>query len=436
MKRNNIKLFSGEKGENYLFPFILITSLFFLWGCAHSLLDVLNSHFQEILHISKAKSALVQFSLYGGYFVMGIPAGLFIKKYGYKRGIITGLLLFCVGAFLFYPATYLKTFLSFLIPLFVIACGLTCLETAANPYTTILGPKQSAARRINLAQSFNGLGWVLGPLFGGALIFSGGDPFEVLSFPYIIIGFTVLFIAMFFIITPLPVIAEDNVQTERLENQGKGAYKDLIRHPLFVFAVIAQFFYVAGQTGIGSFFINYVLEVEPDYNHLEASQMLAIGGMGLFMIGRMSGSYMMKRIDAKSLLTIYAAVNIVLMIVVMLGLGMLSVVCLFLSYFFMSIMFPTIFALGISDMGIYREKASSILVMCVAGGAVVPMLMGYIADISSMTVGFVVPLICFGVVLAFGLSKKSNKIEKVERYIDIVQDVNTHAVYKRKEERT
>ncbi len=156
-------MFSGKQGQNYLFPFILVTSLFFLWGgFAHALLDVLNAHFQEILQISKARSALVQFALYGGYFVMGIPAGLIIKKYGYKKGIVFGLLVFAVGAFLFYPATLIKTFYPFLVALFVIACGLTCLETAANPYTTVLGPTESGARRINLAQSFNGLGWILG----------------------------------------------------------------------------------------------------------------------------------------------------------------------------------------------------------------------------------------------------------------------------------
>jgi FHS family L-fucose permease-like MFS transporter len=399
-------LFRGKNGENYLFPFIMVTSLFLMWGFAHSLLDVLNKHFQDILHISKAVSGLVQFSLYGGYFVMGIPAGLFIKRFGYKKGIVAGLLLFSLGAFLFYPATLIKTFPPFLIALFVIACGLTCLETAANPYTTVLGPKHSAARRINFAQSFNGLGWILGPLVGGALIFSGGDPFAVMARPYMVISLVVLILAMVFIKMPLPVIVEENKDENGV--QVKGSYKDLLKHPLFIFAVAAQFFYVAAQTGIGSFFINYVIEVQPDVSQLEASRLLALGGMGLFMVGRMSGSYIMKAISPKKLLALCAAVNVVLMIVVMMGLGMVSVVCLFGSYLFMSIMFPTIFALGISDMGDNRERASSVLVMCVVGGAIVPMLMGFIADISSMTIGFVVPLICFLVIMMFGLSKAKN----------------------------
>lgn len=405
MKTN--AMFKGKNGQNYLFPFILVTSLFFLWGFAHALLDVLNAHFQEILQISKAKSALVQLSLYGGYFVMGIPAGLLIKRYGYKRGIVFGLLVFAVGSFLFYPATLMKTFSPFLIALFVIACGLTCLETAANPYTTVLGPKQSGARRINLAQSFNGLGWILGPLVGGMFIFSDeGDPFGDLAKPYIGIGIIVLLIAVLFIRTDLPQIeAEDEAVGEE---KAKSKYKYLLKHPLFIFAVIAQFFYVAGQTGIGSFFINYVSEVRPDITHLQASRMLGFGGMGMFMIGRISGSYIMKFFNPKKLLAIYAAINILLMVVVVMGLGMKSVICLFASYFFMSIMYPTIFAIGINGLKENTEKGSSLIVMAVAGGAVVPMLMGYIADISSMTTGFIVPLVCFIVILAFGLSKLRN----------------------------
>ncbi|WP_165042580.1 sugar MFS transporter [Dysgonomonas sp. ZJ709] len=416
MTENNTKgssMFRGKEGQNYLFPFILVCSLFFLWGFAHALLDVLNAHFQEILQISKARSALVQFALYGGYFVMGIPAGLIIKKYGYKKGIVFGLLVFAIGAFLFYPATLIRTFLPFLIALFVIACGLTCLETAANPYTTVLGPSKSGARRINLAQSFNGLGWILGPLVGGLLLFSDeGDPFAALATPYIGIGIVVLLIAVLFVRTPLPQISageDDSLSTEEAAQLNKRSrFRDLLKHPLFIFAVIAQFFYVAGQTGIGSFFINYVIEVRPDISHLQASQILAFGGMGLFMVGRISGSYIMKYFNPKKLLAIYALINVLLMVVVVMGLGMISVVCLFVSYFFMSIMYPTIFAVGISGLKENTEKGSSLIVMAVAGGAVIPMLMGRIADISSMTTGFIVPLVCFVVIFIFGLSKMKN----------------------------
>lgn len=411
MKQTNrpTSLFKGKEGQNYLFPFILVTSLFFMWGFAHALLDVLNAHFQEILNISKAKSALVQFALYGGYFVMGIPAGLILKRFGYKKGIVFGLMLFAIGAFLFYPATLIRTFAPFLFALFVIACGLTCLEAAANPYTTVLGPPESGARRINLAQSFNGLGWILGPLLGGLFIFSGeGDPFTSLAKPYIGIGVLVLLIAVLFIRTPLPQIQSETNDSVQQTADGKSTYKDLLKHRLFIFAVIAQFFYVAGQTGIGSYFINYVVEVRPDISHLQASQILAFGGMGLFMIGRLTGSFFMKFIEPKKLLTFYAAANVILMFVVMMGCGMASVICLFTSYFFMSIMYPTIFAMGINGLGRNVEKGSSIIVMSVAGGAVVPMIMGYIADLHAMTTGFIVPMLCFVVIFIFGLSKLKN----------------------------
>ena len=250
------------------------------------------------------------------------------------------------------------------------------------------------------------MGWVLGPLLGGALIFGSGDPFAVMARPYMIISLVVFIMALVFIKTPLPVIS--NQVTTTGQQAQKGSYRDLPKHHLLVFAVVAQFFYVAAQTGIGSFFINYVIEVQPNVSHLEASRLLALGGMGLFMVGRMFGSYIMRAIPPKKLLSICAGVCVLLMIVVMLGLGVVSVVCLFCSYLFMSIMFPTIFALGISDMGDNRERASSILVMCVVGGALVPMFMGFIADFSSMTVAFVVPLICFIVIWLFGLSKVKN----------------------------
>ena len=193
-----------------------------------------------------------------------------------------------------------------------------------------------------------------------------------------------------------------------MTTKAKSRYKDLLKHPLFIFAVVAQFFYVAGQTGIGSFFINYVIEVRPDISHLEASQILAFGGMGMFMVGRISGSYMMKFFNPKKLLAVYSVMNVLLMIVVVMGLGMISVVCLFASYFFMSIMYPTIFAIGINGLKENTEKGSSLIVMAVAGGAVIPMLMGHIADLYSMAAGFIIPLVCFAVIFAFGVSKLKN----------------------------
>lgn len=396
-------------GANYLVPFVLVTSLFFLWGFAHSLLDVLNKHFQDILGISRAESGLVQAALYGGYLIMAIPAGLIMSKFGYKKGIILGLMLFAIGAFLFYPAaTHIQTFSSFLICLFIIACGLTCLETAANPYTTVLGPPESAAQRINLSQSFNGLGWIVGPLIGGLVIFGGaeGDQFSSLAIPYVGVGVLVLLVAIFFIRTPLPEIIErvnchSATEGASVDHSGK---ESLIKHRHFILAVAAQFFYVAAQTGVNSFFINYVTEEIPSITNQNASLILSFGGMGLFMLGRLTGSIIMRYIRPNLLLAGYAIANFILIFTVIVGLGWISIVSLFVSYFFMSIMFPTIFALGIRDLGSLTKKASSYIVMGVAGGAICPMLMGYIADVThSMAVGFTIPLGCFAFIAAYGI---------------------------------
>lgn len=270
MKKKRVSLIKSPDGTSYLIPFMLITSLFLLWGFAHGLLDVLNKHFQNILHVSKAQSGFVQFSLYIGYFAMAIPAGLIMKRFGYKKGIIFGLLLFATGAFLFYPAAKFELFWPFLMALFIIACGLTLLETAANPYSTVLGPKESASQRINFSQSFNGLGWILGPLIGGLLIFgadkTGGSKFDSLLTPYMLIGGIVLVVAVAFIFTPLPEIKEKATQ----EQEENPPMRMLLKHPFFILAVAAQFAYVAGQTGVNSFFINYVTEELPNVQNPEA----------------------------------------------------------------------------------------------------------------------------------------------------------------------
>lgn len=425
-KKNKTSLIKSADGANYLLPFVLISSLFLLWGFAHGLLDVLNKHFQDILKVSRAESGFVQFSLYIGYFVMAIPAGLIMKRFGYKRGILLGLTLFSLGAFLFYPVAQIGTFVPFLIALFIIACGLACLETAANPYSTVLGPPEYAARRINISQSFNGLGWILGPLIGGLLVL-GGDKkegagkFDSLITPYMLVGCVVIVVGLVFAFTRLPQI-ERKSESEASENP---PLKNLLKHPLFILAVAAQFLYVAAQTGINSFFINYVTEEMPDVlgpvsnimSHLggfgrffmpdnaaqAASLILAFGGMGSFWIGRLAGSYLMKYIAAQKLLTFYAIANTLLTVLVLMGLGWTSVIALFSTYFFMSIMFPTIFALGISDLGPLTEKGSSFLVMAVAGGAFCPPLMGAIADSSGMSIAFIIPMVCFAFIAWYSI---------------------------------
>ena len=401
-KQKKQLLVAAPGGKSYLVPFILITSLFLLWGFAHGLLDVLNKHFQGVFTMTKAESGLVQFSTYIAYFLMALPAGAFMKRYGYRKGIIMGLLLFAIGAFGFIPAAFLHSATPFLIALFVIACGLCILETAANPYSTILGPSASAAQRLNLSQSFNGLGWILGPLVGGLLIFgaSEGDSMA-LTKPYILVGGIVLFVALLFFFTKLPEIKPEEEEEVTAIVEEKPA-ASLWKRRQFVRSVVAQFCYCAAQTGIFGFFINYVTEMDPGISNLRASRILAFGGMALFMIGRLSGSFTMKWLAPGRLLTWYSLLSAVCMALVVASVGTLSLYALYLSIFFMSIMFPTIFALGLEGMGVYTKKASSYIVMGVAGGAFSPMLMGYIGE-ENMALGFIVPLIAFLYILYFAI---------------------------------
>lgn len=404
-KQKKQSLVAAPGGKSYLVPFILITSLFLLWGFAHGLLDVLNKHFQGVFTMTKAESGLVQFSTYIAYFLMALPAGAFMKRYGYRKGIIMGLLLFAIGAFGFIPAAFLHSATPFLIALFVIACGLCILETAANPYSTILGPSASAAQRLNLSQSFNGLGWILGPLVGGLLIFgaSEGDSMA-LTKPYILVGGIVLFVALLFFFTKLPEIKPEEEEEVTAIVEEKPA-ASIWKRRQFVRSVVAQFCYCAAQTGIFGFFINYVTEMDPGISNLRASRILAFGGMALFMIGRLSGSFTMKWLAPGRLLTWYSLLSAVCMALVVASVGTLSLYALYLSFFFMSIMFPTIFALGLEGMGVYTKKASSYIVMGVAGGAFSPMLMGYIGE-ENMALGFIVPLIAFLYILYFAIKCK------------------------------
>lgn len=390
-------LFRTADGKNYLWPFVLVTSLFFLWGLAHSILDVLNKHFQETMEgVGKTESALVQAVMYGGYFVMALPAGQIIKRYGYRAGVITGLLLYGIGALLFIPGGQLLSFPFFLFSLFVIGCGLTCLETSANPYVTVLGNAEGAARRINLSQSFNGLGWIVGPLIGGHFAFAVGADKGSIAIPYAIIGVVVLCVALVFAQVKLPEVQADGVA----QAESAHATDSLWQHRNFVYGLIALFLYVAAQTGINSFFINYVTE-HASVSNVNASLLLGFGGMGLFMVGRMGGSWLMLRVRAERVL-LYCAVGATLAMAVLLsGAGVAGVAAFMLCYLCESIMFPTIFALALKGVGQHTKRASSFLIMSIVGGAVAPVLMGLIADHASMAMAFIVPLCCFVVIAAY-----------------------------------
>lgn len=398
MERNG--LVRTKEGRSFLLPFILITSLFFLWGFAHSILDVLNKHFQDTMEITRTRSALIQAVVYGGYFIMALPAGNIIRRFGYRAGVLTGLVLYGVGALLFIPGGRIGSFEFFLFSLFVIGCGLTCLETAANPYVTVLGDPEGSERRLNLAQSFNGLGWICGPLVGGFFLFAGGGD---VSTPYAIIGCIVLAVALVFARVKLPEIGDTPAPRMKEEStDSRGLWKE----GTFTFGLVALFLYVAAQTGINSFFINYATETAGISAH-EASVWLSFGGMGLFMAGRMGGSWLMRSVRAEKVLTACAVGAVASMAAVILlpgKAGWYGLLCCFLCE---SIMFPTIFALALRKTGSNTKRASSFLIMSIVGGAIAPILMGAIADTSSMAAGFSVPLVCFIVIAVYAYRYKS-----------------------------
>jgi fucose permease len=577
-------LFRMADGRNYALLFLLVTSLFLLWGVCNGMIDILNKHFQDSLHISKMQSALVQFANYMGYFFMAIPSGILARRFGYKGAIIIGLALVAAGAFWFIPATHIGTYWSFLLGLFILAAGLTCLETVANPYTTVLGPKESSAVRINLAQSGNGVGWMIGPVLGGFFVLSATSEANTsnadLYKPYLIIAIVVTLLTFVFVFAKVPDLkAEEECKVEG--GPSKIAVKPLFKRWHFILAVAAQFFYVAAQTGIFSFFINYMatdtptlgqnsanklqtvigalplptkvnmtypaamfsagditnisafaakLQNDPDVKTRPVSQfiwsqfstnqsflaapsiitlvskldapasveelatnldteltkqknavlvkgfnqilqtnllfdtvrfagvvvpedirkaivenpggeklvrlnrslleatyssdniarnsflqspryritdqgggrLLSLCAFGLFLLGRFTGSYALRLCKAQSMLALYSIANVLMMVLVMFPLGWVSVTGLFLSFFFMSITYPTIFALGIHGLGEQTKKASSFIVMAIVGGAIMPLFMGWLADNWGMRFGFLMPLICFVVIALYG----------------------------------
>ena len=384
--------------KEYLLPFILVTSLFFMWGFARAILDVLNKHFQEAMGISLAHSAMIQVMFYLGYFIMAIPAGLFIARNGYRKGVVFGLLLFGIGSLLFIPGEYYMSFNFFLFSLFVIACGLVFLETAANPYMTELGDRATAASRLNLAQSFNGLGCACAPLLVGMMLFSEGQEAN-LSFPYMIMGIVVLVVALIFSRVNLPEIvhAEDATQAETSENK-KGVWSN----KLFVFGISALFCYEIAEISINSFFINYVVD-DGWMNALDAAKLLSIAGLGLFMFGRFAGSWIMRYVRAEKYLLICAVGTVASTALVVMNLGVISFVSLILIYLFEAIMFPTIFAVSLRGLGNHTKRASSYLMMTPIGGAVGPLMMGYVGDMTSMSFSFIIPLVSYTVVLLYAL---------------------------------
>jgi FHS family L-fucose permease-like MFS transporter len=521
MEKTKKGLFTTEDGRNHVFIFFLVALLFTLWAVGNSLIDTMDKHFQDYYHLTKADSANVQFSHYLGYFFMALPAGWFIHKLGYKWGIILGLSLAALGCLWFYPATKIDGFWAVLLGVCLVAMGFSFLETVANPYTTVLGNPKYAASRINLAQSFNAIGWPIAPYIGGLYFYHSDATLnaqqnaeiahKTMWIPYVALAVIILVLIVAFLKSKMPDVVEDDhskdnpeegagrvdvfgqqnrlstvllyvcaimfsfalgmifrffvqlfyMDRETLANpeamftlnhlltrvfyivtgivgmasiifitmkRGKLIHKDsLWSAPHFTGATISQFLYVAAQAGIFSFFINYMVEEVPALSESLKSSFFIGGDNGsilrdgawfltekgatslmswmafpLFLLGRFTGSFILRVTKAHNMLGLYAFINVILMFVIVAKLGWISVIAVFLSFFFMSIMFPTIFSLGIFGLGEKSKLASSFIVMAIMGGAVLPKVMGAIADVDGMSAGYVVPAVCFMVIALYG----------------------------------
>ncbi|HET6768570.1 MAG TPA: L-fucose:H+ symporter permease [Chitinophagaceae bacterium] len=408
----------NQTRNSFLFAFILVTSLFFLWAFLHNTNPILIPHLKKACQLSDTQSSFIDLAVYFGYFLIAIPAGLVMHKYGYKRGIIIGLGLYAAGALLFIPSASARSYTLFLAALFILAAGATFLETVANPYISILGPKETSEQRLNFAQSFNGVGAFVAPIIGGKFILSGVEhtkeelnqmasngtlnaylqsEADTVKIPYLIIAAVVVIVTIGFLFTKLPEIKESDSADAHT-----GFSLKVLRHSHVRWAVIAQFFYVGAQVGVGSFFIRFSKQVM-DLPEKQAAYWWGYIAMVGFMAGRFAGTFLMKYIRPQKLLLIYALINILLLVLALNTNGKLAVYAVMAVPFFMSIMFPTIFALGIKELGEETKMASSLLVMSIVGGALAPVLMGGISDMTgSMQKAYIIPLLCFIAVAWFG----------------------------------
>lgn len=396
--------------SSHLVPFVLVTFLFFLWGIPNNLTDVLIRQFMKSFAISRFEAALVQSAQFTGYFIMAMPAGFFMRKFGYKSGFVVGLLLFGFGTFLFWPAAIVAKYWFFLLALLIIGSGLSFLETASNPFIAQVGDPASSERRLNFSQAFNPIGAITGVLIGTVFIFSGveltsqqidalkaqhlyntylhSETLRVVK-PYLALGALAIFWAMLILRTKFPAI-----QSEHEESGGHGHFRELFRFPYFWMAVVAQFLYVGAQVGTWSYFIQYVQEFthEPE----KTAGFLLTGTLVAFGIGRFSSAYLMRFVAPYKLLGVYAVANVALLAFGVLRPGWAGLWAILLTSFFMSLMFPTIFALGLKGLGPNTKIGGSLLVMAIVGGALIPPLMGKIADARhSMAPAYLVPLVAY-----------------------------------------
>ena len=405
---------TANNKNGHLIPFILVTSLFFLWAFVHNLEPILIPHLKKACQLTDLQSALIDSAVYIGYLLMALPAGYVMKRYGYKRGIITGLVLYAVGALLFFPAADSRVYGFFLAALFIIASGCAFLETAANPYVTILGDPATANTRLNFAQSFNGFGAFIAPYAGGLWILSGVEhsddalaamapeqlqqylqtEADAVKIPYLVIAGVVLLVALLVWITRMPEASAES--SGKPTSIGKA-----LRHPQLKWGVVAQFFYVGAQVCVTSFFIRFA-RFTSDTPEKEAAFWLSMAMLG-FMLGRFFGTWISRYIAANRLLALYAGACMVLLALATFVRSDIAIWALLVVPFFESILFPTIFALSIDGIGEDTEIGSSLVVMAIAGGAVFPLAMGLISDQSNIQLAYIVPLLCFAVVAWYGL---------------------------------
>jgi len=404
MTRFKDRLFARE----HLMPFIMVTALFLFWGIPNNLNDVLIKQFMKSFEITRLKAGLIQSAFYMGYFLLAMPAAMVMRKYSYKTGLVTGMLLYSLGTFLFWPAAIIGKYIFFLISLFVIASGLSFLETGANPFIAGLGKQASSERRLNFSQAFNPIGAVLGVLIGTLFIFSGIEhdesKIELLKsageyetylrsetmrviVPYMVLGVVILGWAIFMIRTKFP-----NIVTEQETEEGpKGKVRELFKYPHFIQGVVAQFFYVGAQVGTWSYFIQYV----QDYTGLaeKPAGYFLMGTLVAFLVGRFSATVIMKYIEPRKLMGLYSIINIFLVGVGVVYPSWIGVWSIFLTSFFMSLMFPTIFAMGLKGLGPNTKLGGSWIVMAIVGGAILTPIMGLISDkTGSMALAMLIPM--------------------------------------------
>jgi MFS transporter, FHS family, L-fucose permease len=407
--------------RRYLLPLVLVTSLFFLWAIGVNLNDVLIPHLKKAFGLTDFQSSFIQVAFFGGYFLGALPAGWLMEKVGYKGGILVGLLICATGALLFIPASIVGAYGFFLFALFVMSSGQSFLEVGANPYVTVLGRPESSERRLNLAQSFNAVGAVITPFLGAMFILSGieytptqlagmsseqlsayrGHEASLVRVPYLVITGIFLVVAALIYFAHLPEVASDKAEGDEGKSVS-GSAKSIFAHSHLIKGVIAQFFYVGAQVGVGSFVIRFVKHTLPDTPEKMAAQFLVAHQVG-FMIGRFSGSAIMQRVQAPKLLSIFGVGALACVAVGTTSSGIVSVLAIVLVGFFNSIMFPTIFALSLKNLGPLTKRGSSLLVMSIIGGAIIPAIMGRISDLSNIQRAFIVPLICYVYVLYFAV---------------------------------